>query len=719
DSGAVNKSEIAGFLKDSCYDTIGANKFCYATFVGNGVMPTNSQLQDEDNKDTIYSDAYSSRMNDSMKSKIDDLITTFDKKTKQKCQDTITSCAMRTCGQGSGAACYASAFDSDNTIKGVTNPTTLADIKYGCEAVVNNDTYCKYSVVTFQSATGIISYLSGSLFDILFTAANDTTATNPDAVGAVAALNSKLSLSYNQSSLDNMKRQCQAIATGCVKSMCGEDYSNCYRNRTDVYSVLTNTGSASFDKSMNKVGGVLDHTIIIGLCMNSVKNNPTCEEHIKAESARRTTGPSTADSWGTGVTDTRTGWLDSGTYSATSSGNIQDTDADGNLLCTTGANGTGDAGRCDSSNGRYVYPKMVSENAYNIAQSERSVFNDLIYDLEIEAQAKYNAKLTKQQNMCLSDNEGGIIGARENGSTYMWVKMKSAKVPASYASNGLKDSQFSASNDLYGSFCRIRITLQSDDKDIQDAINSGKDWSTAYYAAGDSFTCGSWIPGSELEAIANKVAARETGTSSSGKMTKGQRWLTAGTSVLGAVGGGIATNYLQKGSLGGLLGTDDTKEVTKSNKEAKACEDKFMASIKELQDAKSNSDQKQDAVVSERVSTLGYTYKIVSTSADNANKGTHIDSAISEMQGNLNLCGATDKPISNDSNTRKIVNGAGAVVGGIALGVGTAQVIKAGNRAKFDSEQESWMNDVGNHIRCYIGADEVGMYGDIISTEME
>ena len=282
----INRSEVSGFLKNSCLETIGGNKYCYATFIGNGSMPTNSQLRDEDNRDEIYSEAYSSRMNDSMRAKIDDLITQFDKKAKERCAETIISCAMRTCGEGSGAACYASAFNSSNKVKGVTNPSTMETIKIGCEAVVNSDTACQYAGATFDNTTGVLMFEEDSLFDKLFTAPDDTDATNPDPVGAVASLNAKLSTSYNQAALDNMKKQCQQVATNCVKSMCGTDYQNCYRNRTDIYSTLTNTGNDSFDSSMNKVGGVLDHTIVLGLCLNTVKNNSVCEEHIKAEMAR-------------------------------------------------------------------------------------------------------------------------------------------------------------------------------------------------------------------------------------------------------------------------------------------------------------------------------------------------------------------------------------------------------------------------------------------------
>lgn len=553
----INRSEVSGFLKNACLDTIGANKYCYATFLGNGVMPTNSQLNDEDNKNDIYAEAYSSRMNDAMRSKIDDLITQFDKKVKERCSETIVSCAMRTCGEGSGAACYASAFNSANKIKGVTNPSTMEDIKVGCEAVINNDTACQYATATFDTTTGALIFEQNSLFDKLFTSPDDVDVANPDPVGAVATLNSRLATSYNQAALDQMKKQCEAVATSCVKSMCGTDYQNCYRNRTDVMSTLTNTGNNKFDKSMNKIGGVLDHTIILGLCLNSVKNNSACEEHIKAEIARNKADSSyTANSWGAGITDTRTGWLDAGNYGITTE--VQDIDADGNLLCTTAQDGDGSAGRCDDPSGMYVYPKMVSQTTYAQNLAERQVFRDLIADLEMEAQAQYNAKLTYQQNMCISANEGGIIGNKDLGGTFMWVKLTGNKIPSYYSIEGLEEKDFTDSKELYGSFCRVRVKLQSEDPDIQELLKD--DYATAYFATGDTFTCGSWIDTEDLETIANRIA--EESVADKAKTQKDVRtWVT----VLGTLGSGIAGGYLtdsmQDGDfLGGLLGTNNKKD---------------------------------------------------------------------------------------------------------------------------------------------------------------
>jgi hypothetical protein len=71
-----------------------------------------------------------------------------------------------------------------------------------------------------------------------------------------------------------------------------------------------------------------------------------------------------------------------------------------------------------------------------------------------------------------------------------------------------------------------------------------------------------------------------------------------------------------------------------------------------------------------------------------------------------------------EKNGKTIMNLVGAGIGGAVLGVGTAQIMKASNRSEFNAEQQAWMNEVGQHIRCYIGADEVGMFSDIISTDM-
>lgn len=556
----ISKSSIAGYIKNSCMDTIGSNKYCYATFLGNGQMPTSSQLKDEDNQKKIYDEAYAARMNAGMRAKIADLVDKFDTKAKEKCTDTIKTCVMRICGSGSGAACYSQVFG--NKDKSINNSATYAELKTGCEAVVNTDAYCKYAAAN-PNKTGSYSYtyINNDAFTTLFPEYKEG---GNDPIGVIASLNATLASSYSDAAIATMKRQCQAVATSCVKSMCGADYQNCYRNRTDVYSSLTKTGEASFDKSMNKVGGVLDYTIVLGLCLDTVKSASVCEEHLAIERNKlKIANNSSASSWG-GAGNVREGWIDAGAATAITANTEQvaAVDENGNALCTS--KGGTDQGVCytvDAAGNIYDQPVMISYTTYVETQAASTLFKDLIYDLEKEAQAKYNAKLTREQNKCMSSNNGGILGKNDLGSTFLWVKLKSNTVPKGYAVSGLKPNQFAASNDIYGSFCRVRVTLQSDDKRIQDVIAKGSDWSTAYFAAGDAFTCGSWIPGDALEKLANSVADDARSDAARGN-SRTKSWATLAGVLGGGVLGGFATDKMQDSSfLGGLLGTNGSTSI--------------------------------------------------------------------------------------------------------------------------------------------------------------
>ena len=733
-SDNVSSSAIAAYIKNSCMDTIGSNKYCYATFLGNGAMPTASQLKDADNQEEVYDEAYSARMNTAMKAKIADLVDKFDTKAKSKCTETIKTCAMRVCGGGNGAACYSQVFGAKD--KSINNAASYKEIKTGCAAVVNTDLYCKYSALN-PNATGSYSYsyINNDAFDILFPE-YEAGATDP--IGVVAALNASLANSYNDAAIAQMKKQCQAVATSCVKSMCGTDYVNCYRNRTDIYSNLTSTGDSSFDKSMNKVGGVLDYTVVLGLCLDTVKNASVCEQHLAIEQnkLKLASEQSGAGSWGD-ASSVRGGWIDAGSATAVTADteNVQAYDENGNALCSAK---NGDQGTCntvDSNGNVFDTPVMVSYTTYLQSQAASSLFKDLIYDIEKEAQAKYNAKLTKEQNLCMSSNAGGVLGNRDTGSTYMWAKLKSNKVPKNYSVNGLKPSQFAASNDLYGSFCRVRVTLQSDDKRIQEAIRKGTDWSVAYFAVGDSFTCGSWIPSSALEEIANAVADDATADkAASQSRTRG--WLTALGTIGFGVGGGALGDSIQKGNiLGGMTGLNsNSKKMNSNQQKADKCAN-YARSAKLGGDInkKSLSDYADQAVIfAESLRVNQDTVNAVRNAknaldsdckGNNKQKCTDYDNALNSL---ATACALKKGELSEDEGSDKnswIGGAVGSVVGSVAGGILINKLVGDIQKSSLDSAQkaayEEWMNNVGRHINCYVGGDEAGEYGDIITTSIE
>ena len=733
----VSTSAIAAYIKNSCMDTVGANKYCYATFLGNGAMPTASQLKDADNQEEVYDEAYAARMNTAMKAKITDLVEKFDTRAKQKCVDTIKTCAMRVCGGGNGAACYSQVFGA--TDKSINNSDSYDEIKTGCAAVVNTDLYCKYAAAN-PNTTGTYSYtyINSGAFKALFP---EYQAGGTDPIGVIASLNATLANTYSDAAIAQMKKQCQSVATSCVKAMCGSDYVNCYRNRTDIYSNLTSTGDSSFNKSMNKVGGVLDYTVVLGLCLDTVKNASVCEQHLAIEQNKlKIQNKSGTGAW-SDATSVRGGWIDAGgaTSVAADTENVQSYDENGNAICTAKNGDQGVCNTADENNNVYDTPVMVSYTTYLQTQAASSLFKDLIYDIEKEAQAKYNAKLTKEQNMCLSSNQGGVMGAKDTGGTYMWVKLKSTKVPKTYTVNGLKANQFVASNDLYGSFCRVRVTLQSDDKRIQEKLQNGTNWSTAYFAVGDSFTCGSWIPNSELEEIANAVADDATADKeASQKRTR--TWMT----VLGALGGTVGGAYLgaslQDGSAFGKLtglnnvSVDKNSPTAMNNKcqqyvtSAKVGEKTDKATVSANVDlatgyaAQLNVDEEIRKSVSDAYVDLG------SDCIGEANKKKCENyNALLVRLGNACQIQSDKASTSGNKSGAQSKTWIGSTGGAVAVGTAGAFLLNRATRDIQDSNMDAaqkaayneWMNSVGKHISCYVGGDEAGTYGDIITTSIE
>ena len=831
----ITKSKVASYVKSACLDTVGANKYCYATFLGDGLLPSASQLRDEDNREEVYDLAYSTRMNSVMRSKIEDLVNKFDTKTKEKCVETIRACAMRTCGSGSGAACYSQVFGGKD--KSVNNKITREEIRTGCMSVVNSDPNCKYAAQNpNETGTYVYTYSDADAFDTLFPVYEADMLNDP--LGVVASLNASLANNYSDAAIAQMKKQCQTVATSCVKSMCGKDYVNCYRNRTDIYSSLTDSGNAAFDKSMNKVGGVLDYTIVLGLCVDTVKNAKVCTEHLAIEANKmKIAHKSEGGSWGTD--SVRSDWIDAGGTSKMTEtlDQIAAVDENGNELCRNSAGEQGLCNTVDESGDAYDEPVMISYITYVESQAANTLFKDLIYDLEIEAQAKYNAKLTKQQNMCISSNDGGIMGVKDLGSTFLWAKLKSNKVPNNYSTVGLKSNQFVASNDLYGSFCRVRVTLQSDDVHVQDALSKGAEWSTAYFAAGDAFTCGSWIPKDKLEDIA-AAAGKDARDDKEATQPKIKGWVTA-LGALGLGGGGAAlgasiwdgeafekfqgldaratsgknkisgekcdkyynayetavANDLTRGSISSYV--NNLKQLVKKNDK----DDVYKAQIDSVETALRNYNTAYSATDNIRPDRVSYTQTSVPCSEAEKEQACKI-AAEEEIRTNVLCSGQTIETVKNLSsihncrikveqacnaakevcvevlarkgyrtnggvsaaeaqtnadtaynNAKTALDGAmsnlrdacedladdddkdgKALSRGAAAGIGAAAGAIAGGALAYHitdsimdaaldkAEQEAikeFMDTVGSKIKCYVGGDEVGEYGEVISTSME
>lgn len=775
----LSATSVRRLLKTACLETIGSNRYCHMTY--REKVPSDRELGDPDLQEEVFSLAYSARRSYA-NTKIQEAMKKFDTKAKNNCLDTIKSCAMRSCGGGLGSVCYKQAktnisgsYNNNNGV--VINDKPYNDIYAGCSAIVNADANCIYAATSAGTDGYTYTYYDedGSTFSTLFPSYNESVF---DPIGAVATLNALLATSYNDAAIEKMKKQCQNVALSCVKSMCGKDYVNCYRNRTDIVAADTSTYSTgdkggAFDKSMNKVGGVLDYNIVIGLCMNTVKNATVCDEHLKIESVKlngesrsKTWNGSVRNSWWTAnttdVSDTDEDSVIIGCYS-----NDQDNcpgtvapvneDASGNTIC--------DVVEVDEDGITCTYDQALTQNQteYALTSSARSLFQQLLVDVEKEVQAKYNAKLTKEQNVCLSNNAGGIMGSKENGSTFMWVKLRSNKVPRDYVSKGLQTRHFTASNDLYGSFCRARITVQSDDKDIQDLLKNN---SVAYFAVGDSFTCGSWISDADLRKISDTVGNRELCKQGYGKWEDGKcngselstkekiaySWGTVAPALAGA---GIGLGLTESGLL--------SKAITKGNTNNSVSQetiDKWGERCSDFAQQALDAIDEMDA--STKVETLNTNVNSANTLAGSVYTSCR-NMGMSEAEGCTNLSiscsiktgnpSKSDAKVRNPDNCNKSItsfigkmqtlktacesyiatneNGRGAkaariavpiatTLAGGALGAGiTASVIQQNRENIKNTAAQQWMDEIGEHIQCYIGTEELGTYGDVVSIELD
>ena len=346
--------------------------------------------------------------------------------------------------------------------------------------------------------------------------------------------------------------------------------------------------------------------------------------------------------------------------------------------------------------------------------SAKTVLQEVVADVEKEAQAKYNAKLTKQQNMCMQGNElGGIMGNRDNGSVYMWAKLKSNKVPKSYSVSGLKENQFAASNDLYGSFCRIRVTLQSDDKNIQEKIRKGAQWSSAYFVAGDAFTCGSWIPNSVLESIADDVADKsvENRRKSDRRL---RNWLT----VAGVLGGGAGGYYLGEGIREGniLTGLSGLNSDTDKSRSVSSCvynAGLYTYSDDVIYDGNRNyaSRAANNASAAGLKSEANDVINALSNYPDRCDNGVctqeqkqKIKALSDTMRALQTACQNKNNSDDKDEKQNRAITAVSTGVTAIAGGLLVNKLTKDIQRSQLDDAKreayDEWMNEVGSHIQC-------------------
>lgn len=665
-SQVTTKKDVSGYIKNNCLSTIGTNALCHITFSDDNKMPTAGKLVDPDIQEEIFEAAYSNRMDSGMQMRINDLRSKFDRRVKDACAKVIMDCAMSSCGKGVGSKCYACA-KGDNGAVNVNGTNTYDGIKAGCEAIVNSNPNCIYAAATYSTPSDDLSkylsldnYSKSSVFTTLFPAYG-----NGDPMGVVAKLNASLAENYNEKMLEEMAKVCKSTTRSCIETMCGADYSDCYRNRTDIVTDAYNTKDTAFDNSMNKVNGILDFTVIRGLCNDIVKGSEECEEYLKiqsADDANSCSGTSNDDAkknntWGAKLGDQ---------WSNTAQGyKVNDGVKTGycstktDLVACEEKKQNGVLQKCNTVDNDYcIYnvPEVLTYEKYKLTLATDTLFQEVLKDVELKAQAQYNAKLTKEQNKCVSLNKGGVISNSTTtyGDTYAWVKFSGSNQvrPDDYEIKGLDSGTLTTSNDLYGSFCRIRVTLRSDEPAIQEYLQKQGSKVHAYFAVGDAFTCGSWLDGNALNQIAQIAAAKD-----------------------------VCQSLYTKNN---------------NKKEGKQLSDTEI--VKKCSEGKLDSNQNMKAWL-----LAGGAGSLV---------GSGLAAGLSFGLENSSLKG-------NDAWKGGVVTAASGIGGYLLTGGTTAAVMKAKNRDKFNEAQRQWMDEIGSHIQCYVGGDEAGSYGDAVQVTLD
>ena len=118
--------------------------------------------------------------------------------------------------------------------------------------------------------------------------------------------------------------------------------------------------------------------------------------------------------------------------------------------------------------------------------------------------------------------------------------------------------------------------------------------------------------------------------------------------------------------------------------------------------------------------------KISAKSEEKNQKQKELDSAKDAVKKSLELLKMECEAASTVSNSNKktawitpVTAGVLGIAGGFLLNKATRDIQEANLSAAEKAAYEEWMNSVGKHLKCYIGTDEAGQYGDILSVSME
>ena len=106
---------------------------------------------------------------------------------------------------------------------------------------------------------------------------------------------------------------------------------------------------------------------------------------------------------------------------------------------------------------------------------------------------------------------------------------------------------------------------------------------------------------------------------------------------------------------------------------------------------------------------------------------SELEKLATTAETSLNLLSSECDEADGTVKESKVWGGLGATIGGVLTAAAGGFLVNKATRdiqaenlsAAERAAIEEWMDDIGRHIKCYIGPDEAGQYGDILSVTMD
>jgi len=307
--------------------------------------------------------------------------------------------------------------------------------------------------------------------------------------------------------------------------------------------------------------------------------------------------------------------------------------------------------------------------------------------------------------------------------------------------------------DLWGAFCRVKVSLTSSDTEMRKILQDNDKKTDAYFSLGDAVMCGSWLSQDFLNTVETEIRKKASDDADKRRDWASQNaGLIAGLvgAVAGGVGGGFAGNFIGKKL--------DEKENKKDDPYPGTSVTAFAEEIKKAQECMTHVKnniavmtggkwKKTSKAIckSEGTGGVGKTviiYEVVKDEGPGANNQItgacndtnysvddvkcQEDGALKALDSNVAALekakGAKEGAVGDSTKGADWGTGIGAGVGALALGLGAGfmtQSIADKNHEleklkKEDEAVAAWFNSVGSKIKCVVGNKEVGTYGQTI-----